>query len=89
MISACIKGRAVGAAGLDERIVYWGSRLRLLLSEFATQMQEPSNAIATGDCPTLTVPRLAPSLGRSLITLLLTASVTQMLSIRHETSQAR
>ena len=51
------------------RVVYWGSRVTLLLPVFATQTHEPSQAIAFGNVPTVNVPRFAPSLARSFTTL--------------------
>jgi hypothetical protein len=36
----------------------------LLLPELVIHMLEPSKAIASGDCPTLKVPSIAPSLAR-------------------------
>jgi len=41
----------------------------VLVKAFATQMFAPSKAIASGTLPTAKVPRLVPSLARSLMTL--------------------
>jgi hypothetical protein len=42
----------------------------LLLLWFATQRLFPSKAIPVGNVPTLNVPRLLPSLARTLVTVL-------------------
>ena len=47
---------------------------------FATQMLAPSKATPRGSVPTAKVPSTAPSLARSLVTVLLLSFVTQMLA---------
>lgn len=51
----------------------------MLLPLFATQILAPSKATPTGVPPTLNVPRLAPSVDRSLVALLLPKFATQIL----------
>jgi hypothetical protein len=53
------------------------SFVRLALPSFATQMLAPSNATPNGRTPTAKVPRVAPSLSRSLVTPLSPWFVTQ------------
>src|SRR5262249_42630195 len=58
----------------------------LELPKFATQMLVPSKAVPTGFLPTLNVPRIVPSLVRTLLTVAAWVSVTQRLSPSKERS---
>jgi hypothetical protein len=59
---------------------FTGIWVTLLPSKFATQMLAPSKAIPMGPLPTAKVPRVVPSLARSLVTFpLKEAFATQML----------
>jgi hypothetical protein len=64
-------GRMTGAKHILAGELRCYSLLTVLLPWFATQMLAPSKAMPAGWFPTLKLPSLAPSLARSLVTVLL------------------